>query len=314
MTATETMTNRYVEVDPLSDGAAPEWARAWGRDRFGVFADLVVGEVRHRFRWIPRGTFTMGSPEGELGRYLDEVEHEVTIPSGFWFGEGPCSQALWLEVMGENPSRFKGHDRPVENVTWRDTRSFFSKLNDRVEGLETRLPTEEEWEYACRAGTKTATYEGDLTTEYARDPVLDRIAWYDENSGNETHPIGELLPNRHGLFDMLGNVWEWCDDVYAAYDESSADDDTDDEDEADGRLRVIRGGSWLVVAGLVRAAYRSPVLPSHRHGGRGFRLARGHGAQGGARENAEHSVEDAGEARPEAGRGTRPDRGKRSRS
>ena len=144
----------------------------------------------------------------------------------------PCTQALWEAVMGANPSTFKAPDRPVETVSWDDCQEFVQRLNGRVVGLELGLPSEAQWEYACRAGTETARY---------RDS-LDEIAWYDENSGGETHAVGGKLPNGWGLYDMLGNVWEWCADAWRE------DYSQPRVVETGGRasvLRVIRGGSWV---------------------------------------------------------------------
>ncbi|SDF11115.1 formylglycine-generating enzyme family protein [Rhodospira trueperi] len=252
---------------PLVNGHAPEWASGWGEDRFGVFAEFTVGEVTQCLRWIPPGRFTMGSPEDEPGR--DEFEgpqHEVTLARGFWLFDTPCTQALWQAVMGDNPSEFKSPDRPVEQVSWDDAQTFLLRINERVPGLDLILPSEAQWEYACRAG--------------AVPPAdLDAVAWYNQNSGQTTHPVGRKQPNAWGLYDMLGNVWEWCaDHWHGNYDGAPEDGSTWLEHSVDaGEYHVIRGGSWNYPARYVRPAYRDRDHP----GGRnfivlGFRCARVH--------------------------------------
>ncbi len=165
---------KIVEPDDFWEGGvAPAWADGWGRDDFGPWVDLRVEKVTQRLRWIPPGKFWMGSPEDEEGRYPNEgPRHEETIASGFWMFDTPCTQALWEAVMGENPSEFKGPDRPVESVSWDQCQEFLKRLNARCTGLELKLPSETQWEYACRAGTETPRYREDLN----------EIAWYRENS------------------------------------------------------------------------------------------------------------------------------------
>ncbi|MFN7952191.1 MAG: formylglycine-generating enzyme family protein [bacterium] len=262
----------------------PSWACEWGDDRYGVWAGFAVGEVTHRLRWIRPGTFWMGSPKGEAGRWPDEgPRHRVTIRSGFWLGEMPCTQALWEAVMGENPSRFQSPTRPVERVSWSDCQAFLARLGERVPELKPRLPTEAEWEYACRAGTTTSTYAGELVIRGDNDgPVLDAIAWYGGNSGvgfelaeaedsskwpkkqhphkkAGTRPVGLKAPNPWGLCDMLGNVWEWCGDWFGDYAPAAV---TDPTGPAEGSDRVFRGGSWGSYARSVRAAYRDWYGPA----------------------------------------------------
>jgi formylglycine-generating enzyme required for sulfatase activity len=259
---------------------------------------IRVGEVEQRMRWIEPGTFVMGSPEGEAGRLEWEgPQHEVMLTEGYWLADTPCTQALWQEVMGGNPSRFRSPKRPVERVSWDDVQELFGKLNERVPGLEARLPTEAQWEYACRAGTTTATWAGDLRIRGENDaPLLDDIAWYGGNSGvgyelaegsdssgwpNKQYPhtragtraVGLKRPNPWGLYDMLGNVYEWCADMYASYQPGAVKDPVGTV----GPGRVIRGGSWVSGARGVRAAYRLWSEPGYRLDYLGFRLARGQG-------------------------------------
>ncbi len=242
----------------------PSWAAEAGRDQFGEWARVEVRNVSFRMRRIPAGTFWMGSPGDELGRYDDEgLRHQVTLSEDFWLGETPVTQALWRAVMGNSPSKFKGSERPVEQVSWDDVQEFLQSVAGHVPGL--RLPTEAQWEYACRAGSEASRYGG-----------LDAVAWYDGNSGLETHPVGVKHPNAWGLHDVLGNVWEWCHDYWHdSYDGSHA---TDPIGPHEGTYRVLRGGGWSVDARLVRAAYRLRSGPSPRYAIAGFRLSRDHSA------------------------------------
>ena len=223
------------------------------------------------FNMIPinGGSFMMGSPETEVGRKDDETQHEVKL-SGFMIGETQVSQELWEAVMGNNPSRFKGENRPVENVNWDDTKLFCDRLSQRT-GKPFRLPTEAEWEYACRAGTTTPFHTGNnLTTEQAN---------YDGNypyNGNPngihigiTTPVKSYAANAWGLYDMHGNVREWCNDWYGAY---ATDLQTNPTGAATGLYRLMRGGSSANYAAYCRAAYRSHNSPENRYGNIGLRL------------------------------------------
>ncbi|MBL8811631.1 MAG: formylglycine-generating enzyme family protein [Planctomycetaceae bacterium] len=248
------------------DGVAPEWADRWGRDQFGLWAEFVIGDVRQRMRWIPPGEFLMGSPASEAGQNMDELPQQpVTISRGFWLFDTPCTQELWEAVMGQNPSRFKGVRRPVENVSWDDCQKFHERLCQCCPGLSLRLPTEAEWEYACRAGTKSATY--------ADDGVLENIAWYGGNSGGQSHDVGQLRPNRFGLFDMLGNVWEWCRDYSGRRYTPELIADPQHKRSVSSTDRVVRGGSWGSSARGVRAAYRYGDRPGNRVNDLGFRCS-----------------------------------------
>jgi RNA polymerase sigma factor (sigma-70 family) len=278
------------------------WAVAFGRDRYGLWAAFEVQGVEHRMRWIPPGRFLMGSPPSEDGRWPDEgPQHEVTITQGYWLGEAPVTQALWVAVMGKNPSRFVSDDRPVETVSWADCQTFIGRLNKRLDGLETRLPTEAEWERACRAGTTTATWVGDVMQPGENDaPELDAIAWYSGNSGVDfelddghdssnwpekqhphtragTHAVGRKAPNPYGLYDMLGNVFEWCQDTAedARCHPYTSEAAVDPVSRGQGPDRINRGGSWDSDARYVRAVYRSARPRGRRIGSLGFRLAGG---------------------------------------
>ena len=220
----------------------------------------------------------MGSPDNEKGRSEQEgPRHQVTLTQGFWLADAPCTQAVYEAVTGQNPSRFEDADRPVEMVSWDDALGFIRALNDRVSGAFV-LPSEAQWEYACRATTMAARYG-----------ALDAIAWYPGNAGDQTHPVRQKQPNAWGLYDMLGNVWEWCQDGAAgetdnpewlgrAYGTEAIVDPVLAPSKKHS-CRVVRGGSWLVDAQYVRAAYRSASPRVHRFDYLGFRLARGRAAE-----------------------------------
>ena len=287
---------------PLVDGSAPVWASGWGQDNYGIFAEFSLpGEndkwVTQRMRWIPPGTFLMGSPKDEPGRDSDEgPQREVTISKSFWIFDTPCTQALWQIVMDGNPSRFPDPERPVERVTWDDAQDFITKLNSAVPGLALQLPTEVQWEYACRAGTTEATYAGAIKILGSCNvPILDEIAWYGGNSGVDfdlddgwnssdwqekqynhtmagTRKVAQKQPNRWRLFDMLGNVWEWCLDWhFDKYYPASVN--ADPRGPNGGLQRVIRGGCASDGARCVRCASRDRCEADYRDGGIGFRCA-----------------------------------------
>ncbi|MBF0131182.1 MAG: formylglycine-generating enzyme family protein [Magnetococcales bacterium] len=285
---------------PLVDGFPPSWASGWGQDRFGVFVEFTLQGVQQRLRWIPPGHFTMGSPRDEPGRGDDEgPQRKVTIGQGFWLFDTLCTQALWQVVMGENPSQFQTSNRPVEQVSFEDVQKFLSRINQTCPGLDLILPSEAQWEYACRAGTTTALYSGAIVILGDNNaPALDSIAWYSGNSGVEpselpngedssrwknkqyphelagTHPVAMKDPNLWGLYDMLGNVWEWCADAWHGSYEGAPVDGGVWESDGPSADRVVRGGSWLILARGVRAANRDGGGPADRYDDLGFRCAR----------------------------------------
>lgn len=247
-----------------------------GEDAHGRFVMVTLGEVVQRFRWVAPGKFMMGSPASEAGRWEDEgPQHEVELTRGYWMADTPVTQALWTAVMGQNPSRYPGAQRPVERVSWEDCQRFVAKLNGLVPGLNARLPSEAEWEYACRAGTTGATWMGelDIQGDGIRASVLDSIAVYYGNSPDGTQPVRSKAPNPLGLYDMLGNVYEWCGDWFTDYDAAPA---IDPHGPKVGSRRVERGGCWFSDARFVRAADRYAYGPAYRGDDLGFRLARGH--------------------------------------
>jgi len=199
---------------------------------------------------IPVGTFLMGSPNTEKDQYDGEgPQHKVTISKDFYMGKYEVTQAQWEAVMGNNPSYYKGQpNNPVEQVSWNDCREFIKKLNALGQGTF-RLPTEAEWEYACRAGTMTRFYWGG-DSAYTQ---IGEYAWYSDNSGGRTHEVGLKKPNAWGLYDMSGNVWEWCQDWYGDYSSNAQNDPTG---AGTGSTRVGRGGGWGAAPSYVRSAYR----------------------------------------------------------
>jgi formylglycine-generating enzyme required for sulfatase activity len=262
----------------------PPWASAWGDDRFGLWAELQVKDEVQRLRWIEPGEFLMGSPDDEQGRFDDEgPQHAVRLTEGFWLADTACSQALWLAVMGgNNPSEFKDDPQnPVEQVSWDDVQGFLQALQSAwTEGCTAALPTEAEWEYACRAGTPwpfsfgqtitTAQVNFDGNYPYGDGPRGD----YRER----TVPVKALPPNGWGLYQMHGNVWEWCADGagrrYSALKPGGVlGNPIQPPEQGMESLRVIRGGSWVHGARNVRSADRGANHRGRRGISLGFRLA-----------------------------------------
>jgi len=257
----------------------PFWAVEWGQHRrFGLYAWLRVNDVRQCFRWIEPGTFLMGSPETEAERLEDETQHSVTLSKGFWLADTACTQALWLAVMGENPSYFNEDvNNPVEQVSWEDVAGFIQALQQKIPGLNARLPTEAEWEYACRAGTSTAFCFGDnISPEQVN--YNGNYPYVNGAKGlyrEKTVPVKSLPPNSWGLHEMHGNVLEWCADWYAADYDTTAEAATDPAGPVTGPDRVLRGGCWSYFGGRCRSAARDGGGPGLRYFYIGFRLALG---------------------------------------
>ena len=278
------------------------WAHAAGRDPFGLWAEFAVGEVTQRLRYCPPGRFLMGSPEKGPGRFdQDGPQTDITFSEGFWLFETPVTQALYEAVIGENPSRFVSPTRPVERVSFEQAEAFVERLNGMVKELDLVLPSEAMWEYACRAGTTMATYAGELEIKGLNTaPALDPIAWYGGNSGVDldletgvdagwsekqfesdkaaSRVVKLKNPNPWGLYDMLGNVWEWCADVWSERHDGADPTGQPRPPEAEGasvEIRVVRGGSWHNFPEDCRAASRDGVGLDDRHDDLGFRPARG---------------------------------------
>jgi len=230
-------------------------------------AQEFTNSLGMQFVLIPAGTFMMGTAITEEGDEDEHPQHHVTLSQPFYLQTTPVTQGQWRHLMEGNPSSFSncGEDCPVEHVSWHDAQKFIKKLNQLERIDQYRLPTEAEWEYACRAGSTLSFCFGDEETE------LGHYAWYEDNSQESTHPVGQLKPNAWGLYDMHGNVFEWCQDWYGEY---APEPVTDPTGPSSGEFRVLRGGSWDGEAGDLRSAYRHRLTPGYRYGHEGFRVAR----------------------------------------
>ena len=256
------------------------WASAWGEDEYGLWQALNYQGVRLVFRWIIPGSFAMGSPETESGRFTNETLHQVTLSQGFWLAETPVTQALWQAVMQDKPSGFKGEQQPVENVSWRDVQRFIEQLASKLPQFTCRLPWEAEWEYACRAGSQTAFNFGDdinLSLANYRGTWQYKPDEWGEGAIKQTSAVKSYVANAWGLYDMHGNVWEWCQDVSQEdLGNLSLTDPWLISEDAEA-ARVLRGGSWFCNGMELRSAVRnSSNSPVNRSNDLGFRLALGH--------------------------------------
>ena len=222
--------------------------------KYGISIDMVRVEA---------GTFTMGATaEMKNTEDSEKPTHRVTLTNDYYIGKYEVTQALWQAVMGDDPSYFKGDNLPVEAVTWDDCQEFIGKLN-RITGKTFRLPTEAEWEYAARGGNKSRGYQ------YSGSNNPSNVAWYDDNSGDKTHAVGTKQPNELGIYDMSGNVWEWCQDWYETYSSSSQVNPTGANS---GSCRVVRGVSWYNNARNCRLSLRGSNTPDFRSSNLGLRL------------------------------------------
>ncbi len=274
-TASETLTLRFLPC--------PGWASGIGRDRYGLFTEVQVQGVAFVMRWIPPGSFMMGSPPNEPERSDDEgPQHQVRFAKGFWLAETACTQALWRAVMGDNPSRFQDNpEQPVENVSWQMAMDFIDRINGRKTDLALRLPSEAEWEYACRAGTITPfSFGAKLTAVDANYGVE-----FPYNKGkkkkpiNRTMPVKSFLPNPWGLYQMQGNAWEWCRDRWHDnYRGKPLLDGSIPWSDGDSQEQVCRGGSWFNDGRYLRSACRNNWIFDNVLSG--LRLARGPDQQG----------------------------------
>ena len=291
----------------------PVWASAFDLDEVGLYADFTVKGVTQRCRWIAPGTFQMGSPPDEVDRGDNETPHEVTLTRGYWLADTACTQALWQAVMGDNPSHFRNDPaNPVERVSWDDVQTFLARLNDLVPGLAAGLPTEAQWESACRAGTTTPFSFGENITPEVVSYRGD-YPYADGKKGRyrgRTVPVKSLPPNSWGLYEMHGNVREWCADWYGAY---PAGPQTDPSGLPKGVYRVLRGGSWDGRGQDCRAADRGRGGPGGRDDAIGFRLAPGQrpgpaGQEAARRADGQAQAERAGQATGSdaGGRGAKP--------
>ena len=241
---------------------------------------IYTNSLGMEFVLIQAGEFMMGAvPQDKNADESEKPQHRVHITKPFYLGKYPVTQEEWENLMGNNPSYFKnaGKRAPVEQVTWNDCQDFIKKLNQK-EGKTYRLPREAEWEYAARGSTgkvgelSRTTPSGNSIYTFGDDVSnLEDYAWYDENSNDTTHPVGEKKPNSWGLYDMMGNVWEWCEDWYDAeyYKNSPVDDPKGSEE---GGNRSLRGGSWISGGGDSRLSNRGSFNPAYRIITGGFRL------------------------------------------
>jgi formylglycine-generating enzyme required for sulfatase activity len=228
------------------------------RERISETSKLDIPMV-----YVAGGTFTMGCISEQNSNCSDNEKpaHQVTL-SDFHIGKYEVTQAQWVAVMGNNPSNLKGDNLPVENVSWNDVQEFISKLNQKT-GKQYRLPTEAEWEYAARGGTQSRGYK------YSGSDILSEVAWYKDNSGKQTHPVGQKKANELGIYDMNGNVWVWCSDWYGNYNSSSQ---TNPKGPSSGSSRANRGGSWRSGANRTGVVFRGSDVPNCRDIGLGVRL------------------------------------------
>ena len=267
----------YFAIDPPDGAATGPW---WALDSVEVTVGdspppTYTNSLGQTFNLLPAGTFTMGSPSDESGHSSDESpQHQVRLTRAFYMQTTEVTQAQWEAVMGRgsNPSHFSGCPTcPVEQVSWDDIQGFITEMNKRGEGTY-GLPTEAPWEYGARAGSTTAFYNGAITELFCGlDPNLNAIGWYCYNSGSKTHPVAGKTPNAWGLYDMSGNVFEWCSDLWGS--DYYANSPTDDpQGPSTGADRVVRGGGWSDFAQGCRSAYRYYYAPGRRGDHLGFRL------------------------------------------
>ena len=256
--------DRAVDQRPVRE--RPGWAEAMTSDPYGMVATVRLRGLRSapwssmRFRLMKAGRFHMAADDSEPGRRLYEgPKHEVILSRDFWMAETPCTQEAYGQLTGQNPSRFIAPLRPVESVSWAEVAELIDELNSLAEGVRFALPSEAQWEFCARAGQAYA----DST------PRLNEQAWYRDTASSSTHVVGAKAPNPWGLYDMLGNVWEWCDDWYAPYTAHSA---VDPSGPRVGERRVVRGGSWADTASRIRWTTREAHRDSFRSERIGFRL------------------------------------------
>jgi formylglycine-generating enzyme required for sulfatase activity len=228
--------------------------------------DVFTNSLGMKFVLIPPGTFMMGSPPDEPKRKPDEKQHQVTISKPFYLQTTEVTQELWKAIMGHNPSVFKncGTNCPVSMVSWNEAQEFLKRINEKEKTTKYRLPTEAEWEYACRAGTNTVFNTGNcITTDQANYHGKHPLPGCPLGPNRETPlAVGSLPPNAWGLYDMHGNLWEWCQDWYGNYPDDHV---TDPTGPVSGDGRVVRGGSWNHFAANMRSAYRGAEVPDGQH-------------------------------------------------
>ena len=247
--------------------------RTSGMDTCHNELEFVIGSCRFKMIKVEGGTFTMGATKEQRKDALpwECPAHQVTLTDDYYIGQTEVSQALWKAVMGNNPSYFKGDHFPVTNVSWYDSQTFIeeltSLLSNELGGKRFALPTEAQWEFAARGGNQSKGYK------YAGSNNIDAVAWCRDNSGDRTHPVAQKQPNELGLYDMSGNVWEWCQDWYGDYSSNAQTNPLSSPSDPSNPYRVHRGGSWVEDAKDCRVSFRRSSAPGER-GSRahGFRL------------------------------------------
>jgi formylglycine-generating enzyme len=254
----------------------PKWAASVGRDSYGAYADLVINQVSQRFRWIEPGEFRMGSPTSDRSKEKKESRRLIRITKGFWFAETACAQEFWTAVRPldqarqfsytrKNPSYFTDPNCPVEQVSWTDVNEFIDDLNIQVPSLTARLPTEAEWEYGCRAGSETLFTFGDKAENNSMN--------FQDTNINTTVNVRRFHPNRWGLYQMHGNVWEWCKDWYETFKTVTPDVvESNPEGPPDADTHSLRGGSYRDEPRFCQSSFRFSAKPQHRSPVIGFRL------------------------------------------
>ena len=264
-TTTTTTTTKPKPPKPKPPrGTSPTLGTAANRQKPLEYVTVTVNGVSFRMVRVEGGTFMMGATNEQGSDAYDDEKpaHQVTL-STFSIGETEVTQELWQAVMGSNPSKFKGSKRPVEMVSWEDCQTFISKLN-QLTGRSFRLPTEAEWEYAARGGNRSNGYK------YAGSNSIGDVAWYIDNSSSTTDDVGTKRANELGLYDMAGNVYEWCSDWFGSY---SSGAQTNPCGASSGSYRVLRGGSWNSGACFCRVSYRINIMPKDFGNHLGLRLA-----------------------------------------
>ena len=253
------LSNTYVASSSNNSSGSPSVASGSNAISIPVKDGISIEMVK-----VEAGTFMMGATSEMKDPYDDEKPvHQVTLTNDYYMGKYEVPQALWEAVMGSNPSEYKGDNLPVEMVSWNDCQEFISKLNS-LTGRKFRLPTEAEWEYAARGGKRSRGYQ------YSGNSNISDVAWYDGNSGSKPHPVGTKQANELGIYDMSGNVYEWCSDWYGSYSSSSQTNPTGADS---GSFRVFRGGGWGIYARGCRLSYRYIFTPDDRRSYLGLRLA-----------------------------------------
>ena len=253
----------------------PQWGGKFEYDKVGLYTDLIIKSITQRCRWIPPGNFCLGSPSSEKERQDNEIQHQVTLSQGFWLADTVCTQALWKAVMGDNPAFFTDNENnPVEQVSWDDVHNFIKQLNILTSGLDAQLPTEAQWEYACRAGTTTPFSFGETITpdQVNFDGNIPYASGKKGRCREKTVAVKSLPANPWGLYEMHGNVWEWCADWYDDFFEMPIIDPIGSDT---GSSRVLRGGSWSNHGWRTRSANRGWYAPVNRDNYIGFRFVVG---------------------------------------